>query len=149
MANFNKVFLMGNLTRDPELRFTTSGSPVTNLGIAVNRAYTDKNGEKKEEVCFVNVTVWGRQAETCAEYLSKGRPVFVQGRLHNRELEIEELKKRNIIEVTAENVQFLGRIEKEKEKETITPDSDSEKSKIQEFESEKTEELENSKEEIE
>jgi len=147
MANFNKVFLMGNLTRDPELRFTTSGSPVTNLSVAINRTYTDKNGEKRDETCFATVTVWGRQAETSAEYLSKGRPVFIQGRLRNRDLEIGEGKKRTILEVTAEQVQFLGRSDRQKE--TITPDN-LEKEGMEETELEKTEEeSENSKEEIE
>lgn len=108
MANFNKVFLMGNLTRDPELRYTASGSPVTSFGLAVNRKY--KQGEEmKEETCFVDITVWGRLGETCSEYLSKGKPVFIEGRLNYRSWETEEGQKRNKLEVVASNVQFLGR----------------------------------------
>lgn len=108
MANVNKVFLMGNLTRDPELRYTASGAPVTNLGLAVNRKF--KQGEEmKEETCFVDITVWGRQGETCSEYLSKGKPVFIEGRLNYRTWETEDGQKRNKLEVVATNVQFLGR----------------------------------------
>ena len=80
MANLNKVLLMGNLTRDPEVRYTPKGTAVTELGIAVNRIYTGENGEKREEVTFVDVTVWGRTAENVGEYLRKGRPVFIEGR---------------------------------------------------------------------
>ena len=115
MPNYNKVLLMGNLTRDPELRFTTSGNPVTNLRIAINRVYTDGGGEKKEETCFVTVVVWGKQAESCAEYLSKGRPVFVEGRLRTRNIETEEGKGRNIVEIVAQRVQFLGGYRKDTE----------------------------------
>lgn len=110
MPNYNKVFLMGNLTRDPELRFTTSGAPVTNLRIAINRVYTDGTGERKEEVCFLTVVVWGKQAESCAEYLAKGRPVFVEGRLRTRTIpsQNEEEKNRTMLEIIADRVQFLG-----------------------------------------
>lgn len=108
MANFNKVFLMGNLTRDPEQRFTAGGSSVTNLGLAVNRKY--KQGEEwKDETCFVDITVWGKQGENCAEYLSKGKPVFVEGRLNYRAWETEDGQKRSKLEVVASNVQFLNR----------------------------------------
>ncbi|NOZ63741.1 MAG: single-stranded DNA-binding protein [Caldiserica bacterium] len=110
MPNLNKVFVMGNLTRDPELRFTPSGSPVSTLSVAVNRVYTNRAGERKEEVCYVNVQVWGKQAESCTQYLTKGRPVFVEGRLRNRSIEIGEGKTRNIVEVVANRVQFLSRI---------------------------------------
>ena len=109
MPNYNKVLLMGNLTRDPELRFTTSGAPVTNLRIAINRVFTDGNGDRKEETCFLTVVVWGRQAESCAEYLTKGRPVFVEGRLRTRSFQTEDEKNRTILEVVADRVQFLGR----------------------------------------
>ncbi len=108
MANFNKVFLMGNLTRDPELRYTASGASLTNMGLAVNRKYR-QGDELKEETCFVDITVWGKQGESCAEYLSKGRPVFVEGRLHFRSWETEDGQKRSKLEVVASNVQFLGR----------------------------------------
>ena len=108
MPNYNKVLLMGNLTRDPELRFTTSGAPVTNLRIAINRVYTDGSGDRKEETCFLTVVVWGRQAESCAEYLTKGRPVFVEGRLRTRSFQTEDEKNRTVLEVVADRVQFLG-----------------------------------------
>ena len=113
MPNFNKVFLMGNLTRDPELRFTPAGSPVATLRIAVNRVFTNKNGERKEETCFVNVVVWGKQAESCTQYLIKGNPVFVEGRLRNRNIEIGEGKTKSILEVVADRVQFLSPIRRE------------------------------------
>jgi len=110
MASYNKVLLMGNLTRDPELRFTPSGSALAKFGLAVNRKY--KAGDEwKEEVCFVDITVWGKQAENCAEYLSKGRPVFVEGRLQFSSWETDDGQKRNKLEVVAEKVQFLGRPE--------------------------------------
>jgi single-strand DNA-binding protein len=110
MPNYNKVLLMGNLTKDPELRFTTSGAPVTNLRIAVNRVFTNGTGEKKEETCFLTVVVWGKQAESCAEYLTKGRPVFIEGRLRTRIIQSQnaEEKNRTILEVIADRVQFLG-----------------------------------------
>jgi len=107
MASFNKVLLMGNLTRDPELRFTSNGSALAKFGLAVNRKY--KAGEEwKEEVCFVDITVWGKQAENCAEYLSKGRPVFIEGRLQFSTWETDDGQKRNKLEVVANTVQFLG-----------------------------------------
>src|ERR1700726_3415280 len=81
MASFNKVILLGNLTRDPEVRYTPKGSAVCDLGLAVNRVYTLDNGEKREEVTYVDVTLWSRLAEIAGEYLKKGRPVFIEGRL--------------------------------------------------------------------
>lgn len=107
MVSFNKVLLMGNLTRDPELRFTANGSAVAGFGLAINRRY--KQGEEwKEDVCFVDITVWGKQAENCAEYLSKGRPVFIEGYLRLNSWENESGEKRNKLEVVANTVQFLG-----------------------------------------
>ncbi len=109
MANLNKVLLMGNLTRDPEVRYTPKGTAVTELGIAVNRIYTGENGEKREEVTFVDVTVWGRTAENVGEYLKKGRPVFIEGRLQLDSWEDKQSgQKRNKLKVVADNVQFLG-----------------------------------------
>lgn len=108
MANLNKVFLIGNLTRDPELRYTPGGTAVANLGIAVNRRFKDSSGELKEEVCFLTVTVWDKQAEACCQYLSKGRPVFVEGVLQSRFWETTDGQKRSAIDVRAERVQFLG-----------------------------------------
>src|SRR6266853_1176188 len=81
MASFNKVILLGNLTRDPEVRYTPKGSAVCDLGIAVNRVYTTDSGEKREEVTYVDVVLWARLAEIAGEYLKKGRPVFIEGRL--------------------------------------------------------------------
>ena len=108
MANLNRVFLIGNLTRDPELRYTTSGTAVTNLRIAVNRRYKTQTGEMKEETAFMTVVAWGKQAETCSQFLSKGKPVFVEGRLQMRSWEDPNGQKRNVLEVRASRVQFLG-----------------------------------------
>lgn len=108
MASLNKILLIGNLTRDPELRYTPSGVAVTNLRLAVNRRYRDKTGELKEETCFITATVWNKQAEACNQYLQKGRPVFVEGRLQSRSWENNEGQKRSVVEVRAERVQFLG-----------------------------------------
>ena len=106
MASFNKVMLMGNLTRDPELRFTANGSAVASFGLAVNRKF--KHGDEwKDDVCFVDITVWGKQGENCAEYLSKGRPAFIEGYLKFSTWESEGQKK-NKLEVVANTVQFLG-----------------------------------------
>ena len=106
MASFNKVMLMGNLTRDPELRFTAKGSAVASFGLAVNRKF--KQGDEwVDEVCFVDITVWGKQGENCAEYLSKGRPAFVEGYLKFSTWESDG-QKRNKLEVVASTVQFLG-----------------------------------------
>lgn len=108
MANLNKVFLMGNLTKDPELRYTPQGTAVVNLRLAVNRRFRDKtNQEFKEETCFVTVVVWDRQAETSNQYLHKGSPVFVEGRLQSRSWEDNSGQKRSVVEVRAERVQFL------------------------------------------
>jgi len=108
MASYNKVLLMGNLTKDPELRYTPQGSAVVNLRLAVNRRYRDKNQELKEEVCFITAVVWNKQAETCNQYLHKGSSVFVEGRLQSRSWEDNTGAKRNVIEVKAERVQFMG-----------------------------------------
>jgi single-strand DNA-binding protein len=109
MPNFNKVFLMGNLTKDPELRYTAGGAPVANLRMAINRVYQSKTGEKKEDVCFVTVVVWNKVAETVGEYLKKGDPLFVEGRLQSKSWETEDKQKRTVLEVVAERVQFLNR----------------------------------------
>ena len=106
MASFNKVMLMCNLTRDPELRFTANGSAVASFGLAVNRKF--KHGDEwKDDVCFVDITVWGKQGENCDEYLSKGRPAFIEGYLKFSTWESEGQKK-NKLEVVANTVQFLG-----------------------------------------
>ena len=109
MANLNKVFLIGNLTRDPELRYIPSGTAVATFTVASGRAYTLASGEKREETCFVRVVSWARQAELCGEYLTKGSPVFVEGRLQSRSWETPDGQKRSTLEVVAQNIQFLGR----------------------------------------
>ena len=109
MASLNKVLLIGNLTRDPELRYIPSGSAVASFTVASNRVYKSQTGEKKEEVSFIKVVVWGRMAETCNEYLKKGSPVFVEGRLQSRSWDGPDGQKRSATEVVALNVQFLGR----------------------------------------
>ena len=108
MANLNKVFLMGNLTRDPELRYTPSGSAVTTLRLGVNRRFTTRQGENRDETLFIDVTVWGKQAETSCQYLSKGRPVLIEGRLRQDTWTTNEGQKRSRIVAVAERVQFLG-----------------------------------------
>ncbi len=108
MTGYNKVILMGNLTRDPELRYTPGGTAVVNLRLAINRKFRDKNGEQKEEVCFVTVVVWDKQAELCNQYLQKGKPIFVEGRLQSRNFEDSAGNKRNVLEVRADRIQFLG-----------------------------------------
>ncbi len=106
-ANINSVVLVGNLTRDPELRHTPSGTAVTTLRIAVNDRV--KRGEDWQDAAYYfDVTVWGRTAENCAQYLAKGRPVGVQGKLTWREWDAQDGTKRQAVEVVADNVQFLG-----------------------------------------
>ena len=108
MASFNKVMLMGNLTRDPQLSYLPSQTAVVDFGLAVNRKYTGKDGEKKESVCFVDCRAFGKQAETINKYLSKGRPVFVEGRLDFDSWTGQDGTKKSKHRVTVENFQFLG-----------------------------------------
>jgi single-strand DNA-binding protein len=108
MANLNKVLIIGNLTRDPELRYTPAGTAVANLRMATNRKFKDRNGEAKQEVCFLTVVAWDKQAEVCNQYLRKGSPLFVEGRLQSRSWDGPDGKKRTVMEVRAERVQFLG-----------------------------------------
>jgi single-strand DNA-binding protein len=108
MASLNKVLLIGNLTRDPEVRYTPKGTAVADLGLAVSRNFKTETGEIKEEVCFLTVVAWGRQAETSGEYLKKGSPVFVEGRLQYDTWE-KNGEKRSTIKVHAERIQFLSR----------------------------------------
>lgn len=116
MANLNKVFLIGNLTRDPELKYVPGGTAVSNLGLAVNRKYRDQNGELKDITCFITVVVWGKQAENCSEYLHKGSSIFVEGNLQSRSWENQDGQKRNVIEVRAGRIQFLGKFSSPKAK---------------------------------
>ncbi len=107
MVSLNRVLLIGNLTKDPELRYTPSGTPVANLRLAVNSSFKSQSGERKEETCFVTVVVWSKQAEVCNQYLKKGRLIFIEGRLIYRSWE-QEGKPRSTMEVRADRVQFLG-----------------------------------------
>jgi single-strand DNA-binding protein len=110
MASFNKVILLGNLTRDPEVRYTPKGSAVCDLGIAVNRQYTLDSGEKREEVTFVDVVLWSRLAEIAGEYLKKGRPIFIEGRLQLDTWDDKQSgQKRSKLRVIGETMQLLGR----------------------------------------
>jgi single-strand DNA-binding protein len=109
MASFNKVILLGNLTRDPEVRYTPKGSAVCDLGVAVNRQYTLDSGEKREEVTFVDVVLWARLAEIAGEYLKKGRPVFIEGRLQLDTWDDKQSgQKRSKLRVIGETMQLLG-----------------------------------------
>lgn len=109
MGAMNRVFLMGNLTRDPELRKTTSGIAVSDLGLAVSEKFRNKAGDLVENTCFADIVVWGRQAETCSQYLSKGAPVIVEGRLQLDQWQTEAGEKRSRLRVRADRVQFLSR----------------------------------------
>jgi len=106
-ASLNKVLLMGNLTRDPEVKYTPKGNAVGDLSIAINDSYKAQDGTIKETVTYVDIEVWGRQAETCKQYLTKGRPVFVEGQLRLDQWE-QEGQKRSKLKVRADRVQFLG-----------------------------------------
>lgn len=107
-GNFNKVFLMGNLTRDPELRHTPSNQPVANIGLAINRRYRTAGGESREETTFVDCEAWGRTAETMAQYLQKGRPVFVEGRLKlDTWQDRDSGQNRSKLKVVIDNFQFI------------------------------------------
>ena len=109
MASLNKVILLGNLTRDPELRYAPNGTAVARFGLAVNTQRTGQGEDRKEEVCFVDIVAFGRQAETASEYLSKGRPALVEGRLQWRSWEGQDGQKRSKHEVIAERIQFMPR----------------------------------------
>ena len=109
MASLNKVMLIGNVTRDPEIRYTPKGTALVEIGLAVNRRYTAENGEKREEVTFVDVTLWGRTAEIANEYLRKGRPVYIEGRLQLDSWDDKTTgQKRSKMKIVLENFQFLG-----------------------------------------
>jgi single-strand DNA-binding protein len=107
MASFNKCILLGNLTRDPEMRYTPSGTAVADIGLAVNEQYKNKAGETVDETVFVDVVVWGRQAETANEYLSKGSSVLIEGKLQLDQWENQQGEKRSKMRVRADRVQFL------------------------------------------
>jgi len=107
-GNINRVVLVGNLTRDPELRHTPSGTPVCSLRLAVNTRRKDDSGQWVDKPNYFDITVWGQQGENCAQYLAKGRPVAIDGRLEWREWEAQDGAKRQAVEVVADSVQFLG-----------------------------------------
>jgi single-strand DNA-binding protein len=109
MASLNKVMLIGNLTRDPEIKYTPKGTAIADIGLAVNRNYTTEGGEKREETTFIDVTLWGRVAEIVGEYCKKGRPLFVEGRLQLDTWEDKQSgQKRSKLKVVGENIQLLG-----------------------------------------
>ncbi len=109
MANLNKVMLIGNLTRDPELRHTPKGTAVSEISMAINRVWNNDQGQKQEETTFVEVTLWGRQAELAQQYLTKGRPVYIEGRLQLDSWDDKETgKKRSKLRIVGENMQFLS-----------------------------------------
>ena len=109
MANLNKVMLIGNLTRDPELRYTPKGTAVADIGMAINRVRNDDQGQRQEETTFVDVTLWGRQAELAQQYLAKGRAVYIEGRLQMDTWEDKNTgQKRSKLKVVGENMQFIG-----------------------------------------
>lgn len=109
MASFNKVILVGNLTRDPELRYTPKGTAIAKIGLAVNRTWRNEAGETREEVTFVDVDVFGRTAENVGQYMRKGRPILVEGRLRLDQWDDKQTgQKRSRLGVVAETVQFLG-----------------------------------------
>jgi single-strand DNA-binding protein len=124
MATLNKVFLIGNLTRDPELKYIANGTGIAKFGLAVNRTYNTSDGEKKEDTCFVDITAWDKLAEVCAEHLSKGRLVLIEGRLQYQSWKDDDGTKRSKIEVVAQNVQFLGNKQEGDETGENTDDSD-------------------------
>lgn len=109
MASLNKVMLIGNLTRDPEIKYTPKGTAIADIGLAVNRNYTTESGEKREEVTFIDVTLWGRTAEIVGEYCKKGRPLFIEGRLQLDTWDDKQTgQKRSKLKVVADNIQLLG-----------------------------------------
>jgi single-strand DNA-binding protein len=117
MASYNKVQLIGNLTRDIELRYTPKGSPVADMAIAVNRKWKDDQGQVHEEVTFVEIALWGKTAESCAQYLRKGSPAFVEGRLELQTWDDKQTgQKRSKLRVVAEGVQFLGQAQQQGER---------------------------------
>ena len=107
-ASLNKVLLMGNLTRDPEVKYTPKGTAVCDLGLAINDSYKAQDGTIKETTTFVDVEVWGRTAENCKQYLTKGRPIFVEGQLRLDQWETPQGEKKSRMKVRADRVQFLG-----------------------------------------
>jgi single-strand DNA-binding protein len=123
MANLNRVLLIGNLTRDPEIRYTPKGTAVADVGLAINRVLNTEEGERREEVTYVDVVLWARLAEIADQYLKKGRPVFIEGRLQLDSWDDKQTgQKRSRLRVVAENMQLLGsRSESEAAASTTAP----------------------------
>jgi single-strand DNA-binding protein len=119
LPNLNRVLIVGNLTKDPELRSTSTGVSVANFRIASNRRFKDNSGEWREDVCYIGVVAWQKLAEACADRLTKGSAIYVEGELRSRSLDSDDGNKRNIIEIRANYIQFLDKIER-------TSDEDSE-----------------------
>jgi len=109
MASLNKVILIGNVGTDPEMRYTPDGKPVTSFRMATSRSYTDSSGERKQETEWFTIVVWGKQAESCNQFVTKGKQVYVEGRLRTRNWEGQDGQKRVSIEVVANRVIFLGK----------------------------------------
>lgn len=112
LPSLNRVMIVGNLTRDPELRATSTGVPVANFRIASNRRFKDNSGEWKEDVCYIGIVAWQKLAESCAAKLQKGSAIYVEGELRSRSLEGDNGKKRNVIEIRAHHIQFLDKGER-------------------------------------
>lgn len=127
--NLNKVFLLGNLTRDPEIRTTSSGQQVANFGIATNRIWIDSQGQKQQRTEFHNIIAWGRLAEICKQYLTKGRLTFIEGRITTRNWEDQNGVKHYRTEIIAENMQMGPKIQKNEE--NLTQSENKEKSEIE------------------
>ncbi len=108
MLNLNKVFLLGNLTRDPELRYAPNGTAIVSFGLATNRKFKSADGEQKKEVCFVDINMFGRRAEVISEYFSKGSAIFIEGRLRYEQWETQDGQKRSKLVVAADNFEFAG-----------------------------------------
>ena len=112
LPNLNRVMMVGNLTKDPDLRATSAGIPVANFRIAANRRFKDNSGEWREDVCYIGVVAWQKLAESCAARLQKGSAIYVEGELRSRSLESENGRKRNVIEIRAHHIQFLDKNER-------------------------------------
>jgi single-strand DNA-binding protein len=124
MTGYNRVVLVGNLTRDPQLKATPANTPVAEMGLATNERYKNRDGEAVEKTCFVDIQAWGRQAETCCQYLAKGAPVLVEGRLQYDSWQKPDGQRRSKLRVRADRVAFLGR----KQDGPTAPPSDADKS---------------------
>jgi single-strand DNA-binding protein len=133
IPTLNRIFLIGNLTRDPELRRTTNNVSVVNFRVASSRRFKDSSGEWKEEVCYVGVVAWHKLAESCAEYLKKGSAVFIEGELQSRSWENEEGSKFSVVEIHAHRIQFLDKREYSAEEPDLSKEENPEKEKVDTF----------------